>query len=106
MSRRPTAVTRLDKFPRRPHITKMPQPIAASSTIQAARDQISRDLEGEALILQLNSGVYYGLDAVGTRIWGLLQQPTTVQAIRATLVAEYDVEPERCEHDLLQLLQQ
>ena len=70
----------------------------------AANDQVSSDLGGEVAILDLKAGVYYGLDAVGARIWSLIQEPITVNEIRDILLEEYEVEPERCEHDLLALL--
>ena len=79
--------------------------MAFSSRVVAARDQVSCDVGGEAAILQLASGVYYSLDAVGARIWALLQSPRSVREIRDTLVAEYDVPAERCERDLLGLLE-
>lgn len=66
---------------------------------------MSCDLAGETTILNLKNGVYYGLDAVGTRIWNLLQNPCRVQEIRDVLLEEYDVTPERCESDLLTLLE-
>jgi hypothetical protein len=62
------------------------------------------DLADEAVLLDLESGVYYGLDPVGARIWQLVQAPTTVGAVREAIVAEFDVAPERCERDLLALL--
>lgn len=51
-------------------------------------------------------GVYYGLDAVGARIWNLIQEPRTMNEVHETLLKEYDVEPDRCERDLLALLQE
>ena len=70
----------------------------------AAKDQASSDLGGEVAILDLKAGVYYGLDAVGARIWSLIQEPRTVNEIRDILLEEYEVEPEHCERDLLVLL--
>ena len=70
----------------------------------AANDQVSSDLGGEVAILDLKAGVYYGLDAVGARIWSLIQEPRTVNEIRDILLEEYEVEPEHCERDLLALL--
>lgn len=67
-------------------------------------DQVSCDLEGETAILQLSSGVYYGLDAIGTRIWTLLDRPSTLCDLVDRIVAEYDVHPTRCESDLIALL--
>jgi hypothetical protein len=76
------------------------------STVVAAKDQVSSDLGGEVAILDLKAGVYYGLDTVGARVWELIQVPRTVGAIRKILVSEYDVESDRCESDLLALLQE
>ena len=39
---------------------------------------ICRELSGETVLLNLESGVYYGLDAVGTRVWQLLMQGRTI----------------------------
>jgi hypothetical protein len=79
--------------------------VSGGSTVVAAKDQVSSDLGGEVAILDLKAGVYYGLDAVGARIWSLIQEPITVNEIRDILLEEYEVEPERCERDLLALLQ-
>jgi hypothetical protein len=80
--------------------------ITVSSSVVAARNQVSSDLGGEVAILDLKGGTYYGLDAVGARIWGLIQEePKTVKEVRDILLEEYEVEPDRCERDLLALLQ-
>jgi hypothetical protein len=79
--------------------------VSGGSTVVAAKNQVSSDLGGEVAILDLKAGVYYGLDAVGARIWSLIQEPRTVNEIRDILLEEYEVEPERCERDLLALLQ-
>lgn len=76
------------------------------SVVVAIRDQVSCDLGGEEVILSLRSGVYYGLDPVGTQIWNLIQEPRTVGEVRDALLARYDVERDRCERDLLALLQE
>ncbi|MEW6637015.1 MAG: lasso peptide biosynthesis PqqD family chaperone [Actinomycetota bacterium] len=83
----------------------MKDEISRDSTVVASRDQVSSDLGGEAAILDLKGGTYYGLDEVGHRIWGLIQQPRSVREIRDVLVEEYDVEPDRCERDVVALLQ-
>jgi len=80
------------------------RPLSGSSTIVAAKKQVSCDLAGQAAILNLESGLYYGLEDVGARIWDLIQEPRTVRQLRDLLTKEYDVEPERCERDLLSLL--
>jgi hypothetical protein len=79
--------------------------ISTRSVVMIAKDQVSCDLAGEAAILNLKNGVYYGLDTVGARIWNLIQTHSTVGAIRDSMLAEYEVDAERCERDLLDLLQ-
>jgi len=71
----------------------------------SSKDQLWCDLTGEAAILNLKNGVYYGLDTVGSRIWSLIQEPRTVNEVRDALLEEYHVERDHCERDLLTLLQ-
>lgn len=80
--------------------------VTLDSVVAAAEQQVSAPLGDETVILHMSDGVYYGLDPVGTRIWSLLQQPRVVGEIRDRIVEEYDVEPERCRADLVDLLQQ
>ncbi len=79
--------------------------ISDQSIVVAAKDQVSCDLAGEAAILNIKNGVYYGLDPVGARIWSLMQEPRAVAEIQNTITGEYDVEPERCARDLVGLLE-
>jgi coenzyme PQQ synthesis protein D (PqqD) len=80
--------------------------ITVDSSVVAAKNQVSSDLGGEVAILDLEGGTYYGLDAVGARIWDLIQEPKTVEEIRNVLLEEYEVESERCERDVIRLLQE
>lgn len=66
-------------------------------------NQVSCDLSGEAAILNLNTGMYYGLDSVGAKVWDLIQLPSTLATIRDAIVEQYNVTAEQCEADLLML---
>jgi hypothetical protein len=79
--------------------------VSLDSVVVAAKDQASCRLEDEIAIVQLKAGVYYGLDPVGARIWELIATPRSVRAVRDALLAEYEVEADRCEGDLLLLFQ-
>lgn len=78
--------------------------ISPGSVIVASKDQVSCDLEGEAAILNLKDGVYYGLDEIGAAIWKLVQQPRPFAEIRDAILSEYEVDSRNCERDLLALL--
>jgi hypothetical protein len=72
--------------------------------VLAIKEQIYCNLNEESVILNLSDGTYYGLDEIGTRIWGLIQEPRGVSEIINLLLEEYNVERDRCEHDVLALL--
>jgi Coenzyme PQQ synthesis protein D (PqqD) len=81
------------------------EPIQLDCTLVASADQLSSDVNSEAVILDLKSGIYFGLNQVGARVWELLQEPRTVAEIRDQLLDAFDVEPQRCERELLDLLE-
>jgi hypothetical protein len=83
-----------------------PDSIGLGSVVAAGSNQVSSDLADEKIILGVESGQYYGLRGAGVRIWELLAEPRRVSDIRDILVGEFDVEPARCERDLLQILGQ
>ena len=78
--------------------------ISPESIVVASKDQISCDLAGEAAILELKSGTYFGLDEVGATVWNLIARPRRVIEIRDALLSQYDVEAERCGRELIELL--
>ena len=80
--------------------------ISRDSMVVVSQDQVSCDLSGESAILNLKAGVFYGLNEVGTRIWKLMQEPRRVGELRDAILEEYEVEPDRCEADILGLLQE
>ena len=75
------------------------------SWVVVNKNQIFSELQGEAVILDINSGVYYGLNQVGASIWNLIQDPKTVKEIKDALLAEYEVDPQACETDILVLIE-
>lgn len=70
----------------------------------ATPEQVSSDLAGESVILNLKTGMYFGLNEVGASVWNLLQQPRSVTDICTQILEEYEVESEQCERDVLTLL--
>jgi Coenzyme PQQ synthesis protein D (PqqD) len=78
--------------------------ISTDSIVVASSNQVSCELAGEAAILDLKQGVYYGLDPVGSAVWQMLAEPRRVSEICEELLELYDVEPEQCAADLIRLL--
>ena len=63
-----------------------------------------REQEGESVLLNLDSGHYFGLDEVGTRMWLLLTQHGQVEAAFYDLLDEYDVTEDKLRQDLLSFI--
>jgi hypothetical protein len=75
-----------------------------SGVFVATPDVLFRELAGEAVLLNLASGVYYGLDAVGTRVWALLSERRTLDQVCAQLLVEYDVDADTLGRDVTALV--
>jgi hypothetical protein len=78
--------------------------IIDSSIVVISTDVVSCDLDGEAAILNIESGIYYGLDPIGAKIWNILQNPCSISDLINSITKEYDVEEERCKTDIFELV--
>jgi hypothetical protein len=74
--------------------------------IRISDDVVFRDLAGEAVILNLATGTYFGLNEVGTRMWHLMAEHGSTKTVVETLLAEYDVEKVQLRRDLDELIRQ
>jgi hypothetical protein len=78
--------------------------VSLESAVILNQDAVFRDLDGEAVILDLASGVYFGLNAVGTRIWHLIKQHGRLEPVLDELCQEYDASRDELQRDLLELV--
>jgi hypothetical protein len=74
--------------------------------IRRRGEMIEAEKEGELIALDVERGTCYGFNRTATRIWQLLDEPRTLAALRDLLVEEYDVEPQACERDLIEAIEQ
>lgn len=79
----------------------MSQQLSLTSSVRIREGVLSRDLQGEAVILNLNTGLYFGLDPVGTRIWQLIEAHQSLQKVLDAMIEEYEVGQAQCAEDLL-----
>lgn len=79
-------------------------PISLDSRVVIHEDAVFRELDGEAVILQLEAGMYFGLDPVGTRLWQLIEAHGSLRPVLEAALTEFDVAPDALEHDLLDLV--
>ncbi|HZR23164.1 MAG TPA: PqqD family protein [Vicinamibacterales bacterium] len=78
--------------------------VSLNTTLRVSDDVVFRELDGEAVILNVESGIYFGLDPVGTRMWQLIGSHPLLDSVLAELEHEYDAPREVLEGDLLGLV--
>ena len=74
--------------------------ISLQQKVTISPEVLSQEVDGETVLLDLESESYFGLDEVATRIWQLLKDGNKLQTVFDTLLGEYDVEEKQLEKDL------
>lgn len=78
-----------------------------ADTVVRRTDSLSSvDVNGESVILNVDSGTYFGLDGVGARIWSLLESPVTYGELVRVVVNEYEVDRDTAESDIADLVRE
>lgn len=79
-------------------------PITLDTRVAIHEDAVFRELDGEAVILQLEAGMYFGLDPVGTRLWQLIEAHGQLRPVLDAALGEFEVAPDVLERDLIELV--
>jgi hypothetical protein len=72
-------------------------------TLRIPDSVAARKIGDETILLNLETGTYYGLDNVGSRFLELLERNGEIAVAYRTLLKEVDVNPEILEADILRL---
>lgn len=74
--------------------------ISLQQKVTISSEVLSQEVDGETVLLDLESESYFGLDEVGTRIWQLLNEGSNLQTVFDILLGEYDVDEKQLEKDI------
>lgn len=75
-----------------------------SAKVRITPDVLHQELGGETVLLNLSNENYFGLDEVGTRVWQLLGETHSANAVVTRLIKEYDVSAEQLRTDVARLI--
>jgi hypothetical protein len=78
--------------------------VSFSQRVAVAPDVLFRTVGDESVLLNLKTEMYLGLDAIGTRMWTVLQESPSIDAAYDALLQEFEVSPEQLRTDLGELL--
>jgi hypothetical protein len=80
--------------------------LSLDQRVRISDDAVFQEVAGEAVILQVADGIYFGLDPVGTRLWRLIEAHGALRPVFDAALAEFDVTADVLERDLLALVGQ
>jgi hypothetical protein len=78
--------------------------IEPNSVVQRTGDLLFSQLDDDKIAIDSQAGYYYAMNESAGRVWELIAEPISVDAVCAQLHAEYDVAPQQCRQDVLALL--
>lgn len=76
--------------------------LTMTDVLVPSKDVTYREIDREVVILDLDSGSYFGLNPVGSRAWALLLEGRSLVDVHAVLLSEYDVAADQLQRDLLE----
>jgi len=79
--------------------------VTTTTTLTVPDQVLFRDLAGEAVLLEVESGRYYGLNETGTRMWSLLVEHGRVDMALQSLLQEYEVSSDRLQEELFHFVE-
>jgi len=78
--------------------------ITLESIVCQDPEMVSAPMEDELVMISLQKGMYYGLDNISSQIWQRIEKPISVADLCRGLLEEFDVDPETCQRETLELL--
>ena len=80
-------------------------PLTEDTVVQRSLDVVEAEVDGEVVALNIEKGICYGLNKIGSRIWQLIAEPCRIADIGTRLMGEYDVDEETCRRQVIELLE-
>jgi len=78
--------------------------ILVTSKIVSKKSSAACDLDGEMILLDVDCGVYFGLNSVGASIWKFIQSQRSVEEVVDAMMIEFKVDRAQCEAGVIGLL--
>ena len=78
--------------------------LTPDTILERNSDLIHADIDNETMLMSLSNGEYYGMNSVGSVIWGLLENSISARQLVEKLSSEYEISEEQCEKDITPFL--
>ena len=74
-----------------------------NTRLEVSSSVVTREIGGEMVLMDLESGTYFGLDAIGGRAWQGFEDGLTIKQLCEQIEDEFEVSPEQFREDMLAL---
>ena len=82
----------------------MSEAIRPDTQLARAAEVVGTEVGDETVLLNTASWTYMSFDAIGARIWALLETPQSLDALVVALLQEFSVDEATCRHDAMLFL--
>ena len=79
-------------------------PLSLRSTVSRHPSSIGTEVDGDVILMSIETGRYYGLDSIGSDIWRRIEAPITIEDLCVALQSDYDGDPAEIQGHVLDLL--
>lgn len=76
-----------------------------NTLLSRSDNYLSNEIDGEIVMMNIETGAYVSLNPTGKSIWDQLIEPKSIDLIIDALTKEYDVSKEICESDVKPFIQ-
>jgi len=80
--------------------------LSTNTILHKSENQVSCELDGETVLLDLDSGRYFAMDTVAADIWARLEQPQSIAQLVTELSDAYDCKGADVEADVQAYIKQ
>jgi hypothetical protein len=78
--------------------------ISLQTKLQRNPNMVISKIDDEVVMMSIENGEYYGLDEIGSCIWGRIEKPIVVEELIQNLMDEFDVDRSDCQNDTIEFL--
>ena len=79
--------------------------LTLQTTLSRNPEIIASEIDDEIVMMSIEAGNYYGLNAIGSALWNQLEQQDTIENIINLLVQKFDVDIDQCKNDTLSFIE-
>ena len=76
-----------------------------NNTISRSDNFVFNEVDGELVMMNIETGAYASMNETGKSIWTMLDEPKTIDSVIITLMEEYEIDRAACEADVLPFIE-